>query len=117
MQVPRNGMTVNLQQAPAGVFIDPNAANSKMKRTLPPAAEVHCRKRESLNEALRITTSRKPRGPDLNRHSSWVPGAAVSPRIHQQIAKPPRSAPVQQSHTHKPHFIPAPHRQRGECFV
>ena len=97
-ETPRNDMAVDFQSSPAGIFPDLDAANSKVKRSLPSSANVQSGQRESLNQAQRFPARREPGRPHLNGHSLQVSGAAAAPGIHQQIAKPPRAAAVGESH-------------------
>ena len=75
---------------------------------LPSGAEMQAFQGKSLNEALRLSIPRKPRGPHLNGHSARVACATAPARIHQQISEPPRPAAVRQSQTNKPDFVTAP---------
>ncbi len=117
VQIPGDGVPVDLQGAAAGILVDCIAAMSKMKWTLPAPAELQILCRKSLNEALRLSFPRKPCGPNLNRHSAWVPGATATPGIHQQIAEPPGTAPICESQTNKPYFVAAADRKSGENFI
>jgi hypothetical protein len=53
----------------------------------------------------------------LNRHSALVPEATAAPGIHQQIAEPPGTTPIRQSHTNEPYFVAAADRKSGENFI
>ncbi len=117
VQIPGDGVSVDLQIAAAGILFDCIAAMPKTKWSPPPRAELQILRRKSLNEALRLSLARKPRGPNLNRHPAWVPGATPAPRIHQQIAEPPRTTPIGYSQTNKPYFVAAPDRKSGENFI
>ena len=82
-------MSVNRQVSAAGIFADLIICDAKMERTLPPCAEFDAFQPISLNEALRLSCGRKPRSPNLHRHSPWIARTPGAPGIHQQIAKPP----------------------------
>jgi len=90
-------MSVNCQRSPAGVLLNPIAADEKVERIFPAGAELQTVQPKRLNEALRLSLPRKPRRPDLNRHPTRISGATASPGIHQQIAEPPRATSVGQS--------------------
>jgi len=83
-------------------------ADSKVEWTLPSRAEIQTLQGKSLNEALRLRTPRKPRGPYLDRHPPRVTQTTAPSRIHQQISEPPCPATVRQSQTNKPDFITVP---------
>lgn len=100
-------MSVHFQRSHAGIFVDAIVSNSKVKRTLPSAADVQSLQRKSPDEALRLPACWKPRGPHLHGHPLGVSGTAASSGIHQQIPEPPCSAAVRQSHTEKPDLITA----------
>ena len=117
VQVPGDRVPINLQGSVAGIFSDPIVANSKVKRSLPFAAEIQALQRKSLNEGLRLRARREPSSPYLSRLRLEISIAAASPRIHQQITEPPCTIAVRQSHPNKPHFVPATDRQSGEHFV
>src|SRR5208283_479416 len=110
-EIPRHCVAIDCQGPSAGIFLDLVAANSKVKRSLTSAADIQSLQRKSLNQAQRLAARWEPRRPHLNGHALRVPGAAAAPRIHQQVAKPPRPAAVGQSHAEKPDFIAAPDRQ------
>ena len=117
VQIPGDGVSVDLQGAAAGILFDCIVAMSKTKRSLPARAKLQILRRKSLNEALRLSVPRKPRSPYLNRHSAWVPGATAAPGIHQQIPEPPGTTPIRQSETKKPYFVAAANRKSGENFI
>jgi len=109
VQIPRDRMPRNFQRAPAGVVFDPVVADSEVEWGLASGAEIKTVQGKSLNEGLRLAFGRKPCGPDLNWHPPWISGAPAAPRIHQQVAEPPRSTGCQ-SYTKKPDFVTAAHR-------
>src|ERR1700757_2938115 len=98
-QVPGDGASVHLQRSTARIFFNAIVANSKMKWALPSGTDVQSLQRKSLNKALRRSACREPGGPNLNGEGLRFSGAAAATGVHQQIAKPPRFAPVRQAHT------------------
>src|SRR5579859_1617443 len=110
-------MPGDVQCSAAVILVDSVVADVKAKRSLPFGAQVQPLQRKSLNEALRLAIRRKPCCPNLNRQPDRISLAPVSPRIHQQITKPPRAAAIRQAHAKKPYFVAAAQRQRGEDFI
>src|SRR5208337_4250551 len=84
VQVPRNCVPINFQRSAAGILSDFTGPNTKMEWILPPCAETEVLQGKSLNEALRFSLPRKPRGPHLHRHAAQVAWATAPPRIHEQ---------------------------------
>lgn len=116
-QVPGNRVSTNFQRSSAGIIFNLIVADSKIKWISPSGAQFEIRQRKSLNEALWFSILRKPCSPKLERHSSRVFGTTPSPRIHQQVSKPPGTAAIREAQANEPDFIPAASRQRGEYFV
>ena len=101
-------MSVNFQRALAGAVFDPLVADSEVKRGVASGAEIKTIRGKSLDEGLRPTFRRKPRGPDLHRLPTWISGTPASSGIHQQVPEPPRSAAARESHAKKPDLVTAP---------
>ncbi len=116
-QIPGNSMSAHLQLATAGSLVNRILPGSKVKRICPSGAEFQPPHRKALNEAFRLPLSRKPCGPHLHGHAARVFRATSSPRISQQIPKPPRPTAVRQSHANKPNLIAAPGRKSGKYLV
>src|SRR5580704_8734216 len=110
-------MPANLQRSSTGIFVDRIFAKLKAERAAAFGAKLQAVERKSLNQTLRFPLRREPRRPQLNRHPAGISGATVSPRIHQQITEPPRTAAVRQSHAQEPHFIALTCRAGRECLV
>jgi len=60
VQVPGDRMSVKRQSSPAGVLVNSVAADLEVKWIFSPGAEVQTFRRESLNEALRLSIGGKP---------------------------------------------------------
>jgi len=116
-QVPRDRVPVDGQRPPAEIFLDCIFVDPKVKGRLLPPADVESVQRKSLDEALCLSARWKPCGPHLNRRARRISLAAGSPRVHEQISKPPRTAAVRQAHPQEPDFIAPPHRKRGIHLV
>ena len=116
-QVPGNRVSLYFQRSSAGVLLNLIVSDSEMEWISPSGAHFDIRQRKSLNKALWLSIFRKPCGPKLERHSPGVSRTTPSPRIHQQIPKPPGTAAIRQTHANEPDFITAASRQRGKYFV
>jgi len=103
-------MPLNFQRALAAVVFDSKVTDSEVEWGLASGAEIKTLPGKSLNEGFRRAFWRKPCGPDLKRFAARISYAAAAPRIHQQIAKPPRSFAARQSYTQKPDFVTAARR-------
>ena len=122
-------MAIGVHVSPAGIFFDLIVADAEVKWTVSTRAEIERPRWKSSNESLRLASTGKPRCPDLNRHGARIARiviaslsvsmfvvrmqrrktrAAATPRILQQIAEPPRAAPVCQPKAQKPDFVAAP---------
>ena len=104
-------MSFNFQRAAAKAVFDTIVTDSEVEWGLASGAEIKAFQRKSLNEALRLPFRRKPCGPDLNRHPTWISGAPAASSVHQQIPEPPRSAAACQPHAQKPYFVTAARRE------
>lgn len=116
-QVPCNSVPIHLQRSAAEVFPNLVVTSVKTKWTPTLSADLKTLQRKSLNKTLWRAACRKPCRPRLHRHSARVPHTPASPRIHQQVSKPPCPAAVRQTHAHEPDFITPPYRQRGKRFI
>src|SRR5579872_6939256 len=112
-QLPGDFVSAHVQAAAAGVLRDGVLRNRKIEWAAAAGAELQSRQRETLDETLRLTCSRKPSGPYLDRQAGRIARAAAPPGIHQQIAKPPGAAAIGQAEAHEPHLVAAAHGQRG----
>jgi len=117
MQVPGNRMSVNIQRALAGAFVDRILSDAEVEGISAPCAEIKSIESKSLNEGYWLAVCGKPRGPDLHRLPAGISRAAGAPGIHQQVAEPPRSAAARESHAKKPDFVSSPRREGGVDFV
>ena len=116
-QVPGDVVIVDLQTTAAGVFVNPVVADLEEERAPAPLTEAEIRQRETLNKALRLAIPRKPRGPNLNRHSAWMQGASAAAGVHEQITKPPRAAAIGQAKPQEPDLIAAAGGQGREDLI
>jgi hypothetical protein len=94
VQIPRDGVPLNLQCSPAGALADFVATDSEVEWTSLSVAETQALQGKSLNEAFRRSISRKPYGPHLDGHPVRLTTATASARIHQQISEPPRPGTI-----------------------
>ena len=91
LKLPRNGVTVQAQRAPASILVDFIIENAEMKWTLPRPAKVEPFGSKSLNKSVRHAVRWEPGCPHLHRH---LLESLISPRqswIHKQVAEPPCS--------------------------
>jgi len=108
---------IERQVSATRAFIDLVPVHAEMERILSSRAEIQTLDRKSLNEAQRLPATRKPCRPDLNRHATRMFRTTASPRVHQQITKPPSARAIRQSQAQEPNFVAPPHPQRGVNFV
>ena len=100
-------MSPNLQRSPARALTNFIVADLETKWILPSATETQAVQGESLNEALRFFSARKPCGPHLDGHAARVARTTAPTGIHQQISEPPSPATVRESQADKPDFVTA----------
>lgn len=110
-------MPIHFERPPARVFINSIAVDVKVERTSTLVAEVQSPDWKSLDESLRLSARRKPRGPYLDGHPTLISRATIAPRIHQQIAEPPGATPVGKAEAKKPDLVTAASRKGRIDFV
>ena len=108
-KIPGEGMTIDEEVAPAGVFVDAVFGDATMKRKLKTSCEIELLERETLNESARRIVAREPGGPDLDRQSGVFRGAAVATEIGEQVAKPPGAGAVGEAAAQEPNLVAAFH--------
>src|SRR6185437_6761586 len=109
-EVPANRVSPCFQRSSAGVLLNLIVANAEME-WISAGAQFQTCQRISLNEALWLSILWKPGGPQLERHSPRVSRTTPSPRVHQQISKPPGPATIRQTQPNEPDLITAARRQ------
>ena len=110
-------MAVHLQTSAARTLVDRVLSNLKIEPALSLRAETKPFQRITLDEALRLSVSRKPGCPDLHRHSRRIAGTAVAPRIGQEIAEPPCAASIGEAEPDEPDLVTASSRESGKDFI
>ena len=108
-KIPGDGVAIDVEIAPGGIFVDAVVSDATVKRELETAGQVELVGGETLNEGLWFVIAREPGGPDLDGHVRVFCRAAVSAEIHQEITEPPGAAAVGEAATDKPNFVATVH--------